>query len=144
MKKILPFVRRTLFSFLSAIGLNTPTRIVIFLSPLFIAASGYIVALGAKYLPFLPGVDKGSIANVFEVGAIAMAAKLLLWLHGAQKAEQPVIAAHLGEYTHPYTDVPMAFGSAFSEFEPGPSAAAAGPGQPPSHPAFHEIGEEPA
>ena len=112
MKKILPFIRSSLFKLLSVVGLNTPTRIVIFLSPIFVALAGTVVALAGKYIPYLPSFDKAQVANLFEIGAAAMAVKLLLWLHGAQKLEPINLAAQPGlfisnspvEHTHTFTN----------------------------------------
>lgn len=87
MKKILPKVRAFVYAGLKAVGLNTPTRIVIALSPVALALSGFVVAVAGKYLPFVH-LDANEVSTLFDIGAAAMAAKLLLWLRGAQKLEQ--------------------------------------------------------
>lgn len=62
-------------------------RIVVILSPIFIGVAGWVVTLAAKYLPGHPHLDQSQLATLFIVGVSAAAAKVLLWLHGAQKAE---------------------------------------------------------
>lgn len=62
-------------------------RIVILLSPVFVALAGWVVTLAAKYLPGHPHLDAAQLDAVFIAGALFAAAHVGQWVHGWQKVE---------------------------------------------------------
>lgn len=88
MKKIIDFVVNAVLAILAKVGLDSPNRIVIALSPLFVTAAGYLIVLVAKYAPGHPNLDSGQLTALFATGSAFAAAKLLLWLHGWQAHEK--------------------------------------------------------
>ena len=98
-------VKRGLTALLGAFGLNTPTRIVIAISPGLTLAAGWVVSLAARYLPGLPGLDSAQVTAIFIAGATLMAGKLILWLYGAQKLDlakaTPTLEPTLGQMIQP-------------------------------------------
>lgn len=71
---------------LTLLHLNTSTRIVIALSPVFAGAAGLIVAYSAK-LGLPVHLNPAELVGLFATGATLYSAKLLVWLHGAQRAK---------------------------------------------------------
>jgi hypothetical protein len=65
----------------------TPNRIVILLSPLFIALAGWLVQWVANNFPGAPQLDKTQLTAVFLAGATFAAAHVAQWLHGWQRHE---------------------------------------------------------
>lgn len=86
MKKILGYVGGGVLWLLTTVGLDTPNRLVVVLSPLFVAAAGWISAELAK---LVPGANLGpvEIMGVFVAGATFATTKVLVWLHGWHKWE---------------------------------------------------------
>lgn len=110
---------------LTTIGLDSPNRLVIALSPAFVAAAGWIAAELATLIPGLPRLDPNLVIGVFIAGATLASAKILLWLRGWQKYEEKSVP------TAPSTTT-------------GGAAAAPSPPPPPSAVAgrapLHEVG----
>lgn|SRR5487761_37118 len=109
---------------LAALRLNSPNRIVIALSPMFVAASGFVLSLAVRYFPVVGhSLSTDQITTVFIAGALLASTKILMWLHGWQAHEANRIVA-----------APIA--SALREFTPGP----AGPKGDRGEPGFASVG----
>lgn len=93
LKKILGYVSRAVLWVLSTVGLDSPNRLVIALSPLFVAAAGWISADLATLVPGLGHLDPVEIMGVFVAGATFATTKVLLWLRGWQKFEAKALPA---------------------------------------------------
>lgn len=85
MQKIIGLAKGIANVVLNALHLNTPTRIVVALSPVFVSMSGYVATLAARYLPGHPQLTSGEITSVFISGSTLAAAKILVWLHAKTK-----------------------------------------------------------
>jgi hypothetical protein len=71
----------------------TPNRVVVALSPLFIALAGWVVEWVANNFPGAPQLDKTQLTILFGAGATFAAAHIAQWLHGWQKHETRKLAA---------------------------------------------------
>lgn len=90
MQKIIGLAKGVTNVALNALHLNTPTRIVVALSPVFVSISGYVATLAARYLPGHPQLTSGEITSVFISGSTLAAAKILVWLHAKTRAPRPL------------------------------------------------------
>ena len=86
-KNVLGLVVNGALAVLNAVGLTTPNRIVVALSPFFVTASGYLAVLVANDAPGLPTFSSADLTAVFIAVATLAASKVLLWLHGQQAKE---------------------------------------------------------
>jgi hypothetical protein len=84
MTKLLNKLRHPLLALLTLLHLTTPQRIVMALSPIFVAGSGLVLVAAAHLGVHDLTVTKLTV--VFVAGATFAATKLLVWLHGSQKA----------------------------------------------------------
>jgi hypothetical protein len=85
LKKILAFIKRPLNVVLNLLHLNTPARIMVALSPVFVSAAGLLMTLAGRL--GVHHLSSGELVGLFETGALLAASKVLMWLHGAQKSE---------------------------------------------------------
>ena len=71
----------------------TPERIVLFLSPIFVGVSGWIVQLVARYFPGAPRLDKTELAAAAGIGATAAIVFIFKWAdeRGKQNARKATL-----------------------------------------------------
>ena len=65
----------------------TPNRIVVLLTPIFVAVSGLIAGWVADILPGVK-LDEAELTAVFIAAALAATTAVAQWLHGWQKHEE--------------------------------------------------------
>lgn len=74
---------------LKLLHLDSPNRVAIALSPLFIAASGATMVLVARYFPLVGHTLSGAdVTILFTAGGTYAVSLLLKWLHGWQAHEK--------------------------------------------------------
>lgn len=91
-------IKLVVLKVLGLLHLDSPTRIVIVCSPLFVSAAGLIVVYAAK-LGLPVHLTTTELVGLFATGATLLSTKLLVWLHGQQKiaAAKAAPVAVLGE-----------------------------------------------
>lgn len=63
-------------------------RVVVLLTPAFVAASGWLSSWAAANLPGIPPVDSDWLTGVFVAGALSAAAAAYKWIDGWQKHDE--------------------------------------------------------
>lgn len=140
MSKILTFLKAPIAAILNLIHLNTPARIVVALSPIFVAASGLLTTLAVKYVPGHPHFSTADLRDLFITGSTVAAAKLLLWLHGSQKAEAATSAEKVAKIACEHHIGSLVPGNSRSIYPgisntistPGPAGVTGPAGRPPT------------
>lgn len=88
-KSILPTLVGWLLKLLAAVKLNTPNRIVVALSPVFVTVAGALLTIATRYFPGIGHhLDPTEVTGLFITGAMLASTKILMWLHGWQKHEE--------------------------------------------------------
>lgn len=63
-------------------------RIVVLLTPIFAALSGWIAQLITEHFPGAPNLNREELTAVFITGAVAAITAAVKWLEGWQKHEE--------------------------------------------------------
>lgn len=63
-------------------------RIVVLLTPVFVAISGWLSTWAAQNLPGIPPLDSDWLTGIFVAGALSAATAAYKWIDGWQKHER--------------------------------------------------------